>query len=163
LAPRESNQPIRDVAWWLAGSLGAARVGEESLCLVIPLPNAEVILMGQTDVREAVGRVLAALREAGRTEATIRCHEVVLDRFVVFVAGRGVGTVSERVCFDFVADQTGVRLGSLPESVNDRDVKAVRRPVVLIADVLAGRPVEIDRSVIPVKDGLSRQVPSAPR
>ena len=109
--------------------------------------------MGRTDVEDAVGRVLAALREAGRTEATIRCHEVVLDRFVVFVAGRGVGTVSERVCIDFVEKQTGVRLGSLRESVNDRDVRAVRRPVVLIADVLAGRPVEIDRSVIPVKDG----------
>jgi hypothetical protein len=117
--------------------------------LVIPLPNAEVILMGQTDVQDAVGRVLAALREAGRAEATIRCHEVVLDRFVVFVAGRGVGSVSERVCIDFVEKQIGVRLGSLRESVNDRDVKAVRRAVVLIADVLAGRPVEIDRSVIP--------------
>jgi integrase len=109
--------------------------------------------MGQTDVQDAVGWVLAALREAGRAEATVRCHEVVLDRFVVFVAGRGLSAVSERVCIDFVEKQTGVRLGSLREPVNDRDVKAVRRPVVLIANVLAGRPVEIDRSVIAVKDG----------
>jgi integrase len=41
----------------------------------------------------------------------------------------------------------------LRESVNDRDVKAVRRPVVLLAEVLAGRPVDVGRSVIAVKDG----------
>jgi integrase len=109
--------------------------------------------MGEADVQDAVGRVLAVLREAGRTERTVRCHQVVLERFAGFLAGRGLGTVSERVCIDFVENQTGVRLGSLRESVNDSDVKAVRRPVVLIADVLAGRAVEIDRSVIPVKDG----------
>ena len=34
----------------------------------------------------------------------------------------------------------------------DRDVQAVRRPVVLMADALAGRAVEVDRSVIPAKD-----------
>jgi len=108
--------------------------------------------MGQADVHDAVGRVLAVLREAGRTERTVRCHRVVLERFAGFLAGRGLGTVSERVCIEFVENQTGVRLGSLREPVNDRDVKAVRRPVVLLADVLAGRAVEVDRSVIPVKD-----------
>jgi integrase/recombinase XerD len=109
--------------------------------------------MGETEVRGAVDLVLAALREAGRSEVTIRGHEVVLDRFTLFLAGRGLGTVSERVCIDFVENQTGVRLGSLREAVNDRDVKAVRRPVVLLAEVLAGRPVDVGRSVIAVKDG----------
>jgi integrase len=109
--------------------------------------------MGQVDVGGAVDQVLAVLREAGRAEATIRGHQVVLDRFAVFVAGRGLGRVSERVCIDFVENQTGVRLGSLREPVNDREVKAVRRPVVLVADVLVGRAVEVDRSVIAVKDG----------
>jgi integrase/recombinase XerD len=109
--------------------------------------------MGEADVQDAVGRVLAVLREAGRTERTVRCQQVVLERFVAFLDGRGLSAVSERVCIDFVEKQTGVRLGSLRESVNDRDVKAVRRPVVLIADVLAGRAVEVDRSVISVKDG----------
>jgi integrase/recombinase XerD len=32
-------------------------------------------------------------------------------------------------------------------------VRAVRRAVVLMADVLAGRPVDVDRPVIPAKDG----------
>jgi integrase len=109
--------------------------------------------MGEVDVRGAADRVLAALREAGRTDATIRGHEGVLDRFVLFLAGRGLGTLSERVCIDFVENQTGVRLGSLREPVNDRDVKAVRRPVVLLAEVLAGRPIDVGRSVIAVTDG----------
>ena len=96
---------------------------------------------------------LAVLREAGRAEGTVRRQQVVLDRFAAFLAGRGLDTASDRVCIDFIANQTGVRLGSLREPVNDRDVQAVRRPVVLMADVLAGRAVEVDRSVIPAKDG----------
>jgi integrase/recombinase XerD len=109
--------------------------------------------MVQAEVRGAVDRVLAVLRAAGRAEATIRAHQVVLDRFAVFVAERGLGTVTERVCIDFVENQTGVRLGSLREPVNDREVKAVRRPVVLLVEVLAGRALAVDRSVIALKDG----------
>jgi integrase len=115
--------------------------------------DAEVVLMGEVGVRGAVDRVLAVLREAGRAEVTIRGYEVVLNRFAVFLAGRGLGTVSERVCIDFVEKETGVRLGSLREPVNDRDVNAVRRPVVLLAEVLAGHRVDVGRSVIAVKDG----------
>jgi len=136
----------------LAGSSAAwCRVDEESLrsCQL----NAEVILMGEVDVRGAADRVLSALREAGRSEQTVRGHEVVLDRFALFLAGRGLRVVSERVCIEFVENQTGVRLGSLREPVNDRDVKAVRRPVVLLVEVLAGRPVDVGRSVIAIKDG----------
>jgi len=108
--------------------------------------------MGQAEVRGAVDRVLTVLRAAGRAEATIRAHQVVLDRCAVFVAERGLGTVSERVCIDFVENQTGVRLGSLRQPVDDREVKAVRRPVVLLAEVLAGA-LAVDRSVIALKDG----------
>jgi integrase/recombinase XerD len=71
----------------------------------------------------------------------------------VFLTGRGVDSVSDQVCVDFIAKQTGVRLGSLREPVTDRAVQAVRRPVVLMADALAGRPVEVDRTVLPAKDG----------
>ena len=109
--------------------------------------------MGEADVRAAVDHVLAVLREAGRAEGTVRRHQVVLDRFAVFLAGRGLDTASESGVLDFIANQTGVRLGSLRESVKDRDVQAVRRPVVLMADALAGRAVEVDRSVVPAKDG----------
>ena len=108
--------------------------------------------MGEADVRDSVGRVLGVLREAGRAEGTVRRHRVVLDRFAAFLAGRGLDTASDEVCIDFIANQTGVWLGSLREPVSDRDVQAVRRPVVLMADALAGRAVEVDRSVIPAKD-----------
>jgi integrase/recombinase XerD len=110
--------------------------------------------MGEANVRAAAAdRVMAVLREAGRTEGTVRRYQVVLDRFDVFLAGRGVDTASEQVCVDFIANQTGVRLESLRQPVVNRDVQAVRRPMVLMADALAGRTVEVDRSVVPVKDG----------
>lgn len=108
--------------------------------------------MEEADVRDCVGRVVAVLRDAGRAEGTIRGHRVVLDRFAAFLVGRGLQAASERVCIDFITNQTGVRLASLRESVRDRDVQAVRRPVVLMADALAGRAVEVDRSVIAAKD-----------
>lgn len=108
--------------------------------------------MGETAVEGVVGRVVAVLREAGRSEGTVRHYRVVLDRFAAFLAGRGLDAASERVCIDFIANQTGVRLVALREPVKDRDVQAVRRPVVLMADALAGRAIEVDRSVIPVKD-----------
>ena len=109
--------------------------------------------MGEADVRAAAGRVVAALREAGRSEGTIRRYQAVLDRFAAFLVGRGLSTASDQVCVEFIAGQTGTRLGALREPVADRDVKAVRRPVVLMADALTGRTVVIDRPVIPAKDG----------
>jgi hypothetical protein len=54
---------------------------------------------------------LAALREAGRDEGTVGRYQVVLNLFVVLLAGRGLDTASERVCLDFIANQTGVTLG----------------------------------------------------
>ena len=54
--------------------------------------------MGETGVRDCVGRVVAVLREAGRAEDTVRRQQVVLDRFAAFLAGRGLDTASERVC-----------------------------------------------------------------
>ena len=109
--------------------------------------------MGEADFGAAAGRVLAALREAGRSEGTIQRHQVVLDRFAAFLAGRGLNSASDQVCLEFIASQTGTRLGVLREPVRDKDVQAVRRPVVLMADALAGRAVVIGQSVIPARDG----------
>lgn len=96
---------------------------------------------------------MAALRGAGRSEGTIRRYQAVLNRFVAFLAGRGLSSASDQVCVEFIAGQTGTRLGVPREPVADRDVKAVRRPAVLLADALAGREIVIDRAVIPAKDG----------
>ena len=109
--------------------------------------------MGEADVGAAAALVVAALSEAGRSEGTIRRYQAVLDRFAAFLAGRGLSTASDQVCVDFIARQTGTRLGALREPVADRDVNAVRRPVVLLADALAGRAVIIGRPVIEAKDG----------
>lgn len=109
--------------------------------------------MGEAGVRYCADRVVAVVRDAGRDEYTVRRYQVVLERFAAFLTGRGVDTASELVCIDFIANQTGVRLGALHEPVNDRDVQAVRRPVVLMAEVLAGRAVDVDRPVIPARDG----------
>ena len=109
--------------------------------------------MAEAAVADSVDRVVAALREAGRAEDTVRRYRAVLDRFVAFLTGRGVDTAGEQVCIDFIANQTGIRLGSLREPVTDRAVQAVRRPVVLMADVLAGRAADVDRTVVPAKDG----------
>jgi site-specific recombinase XerD len=109
--------------------------------------------MGEADPRVAAGVVMGALREAGRSEGTIRRYQAVLDRFAAFLAGRGLVTACDQVCVDFIAGQTGTRLGTLRELAADRDVNAVRRPAVLMADALAGRAVVIDRPVIPAKDG----------
>jgi site-specific recombinase XerD len=108
--------------------------------------------MGEADVRAAAGRVLAALREAGRSEETIRRYQAVLDRFAAFLSGRGLSTASDQACVDFIAGQTGTRLGTLREPVAGRDVNAVRRPTVLMADALAGREIIVGRPVIPAKD-----------
>src|SRR4051812_13689849 len=109
--------------------------------------------MEEIGVRDCVGRVVSVLRDAGRAEDTVRRQQAVLDRFAAFLTGRGVDAASERVCIDFIANQTGVRLGSLREPVKDRAVQAVRRPVVLMADVLYGRAVDVDRTVVPTRDG----------
>jgi len=109
--------------------------------------------MGEADFRAAAGRVLAALREAGRSEGTIRRYQAVLDRFADFLAGRGLNSASDQACVDFIAGQTGTRLGALREPAADRDVNAVRRPAVLMADALAGREIVIGRPVIEAKDG----------
>jgi integrase/recombinase XerD len=116
--------------------------------------------MGEPVVRDPLGDVLAGLRDAGRAERTVQSHRVVLDRFAAFLAERGLETASDRVCVEFVAEQTGVRLGSLREPVTDGRVRAVRRAVVLMADVLAGRPVDVDRPVIAAKDGCPVRVRS---
>lgn len=111
-----------------------------------------VILMVEINVRSAVGDVAAVLRQSGRAEGTVRRQQAVLDLFAAFLAARGVEVPGDEACLDFIAKQTGVRLGALRESVRDRNVAAVRRPVVLMADLLAGRAIEIDKTVIPAKE-----------
>jgi integrase len=132
--------------------VGSASVKNRFVC-ILGSRVEEVILMGDAGVSSAAGLVVAGLREAGRSEGTVRRQQVVLERFAVFLAGRGLDVASDEVCVDFIANQTGVRLGALREAVRDNAVKAVRRPVVLMADALAGRTVDVDRLMVLAKDG----------
>jgi hypothetical protein len=50
--------------------LAAFLVGEGSPHLFVPPSDAEVIVMRKTAVEEAVSRVVAMLRDAGRSEGT---------------------------------------------------------------------------------------------
>ena len=109
--------------------------------------------MAEAGVADCVDHIVAVLRDAGRAKDTVGRHQAVLERFADFLTGRGVDTASEQACIDFIANQTGIRLGSLRQPVTDRAVQAVRRPVVLMADVLAGRSVDVDRLVVRAKDG----------
>lgn len=108
--------------------------------------------MEQIGVEDSVGRIVAVLRDAGRTEGTVRRHQVVLDRFATFLSGRDLEAAGEEVCLDFIANQTGVKLDSLQERAADKNVQAVRRPVMLMTRMLADGQIEVDRSVIPAKD-----------
>ena len=108
--------------------------------------------MGEADAGAAAGRVLAALRGARRSEVTIGKYQVVLGRFAAFLAARGLDSASDQACVDFIASQTGTRLGSLHERVQDKRVQAVRRAAVLMSGALAGRELVVDQSVIPAKD-----------
>ncbi len=108
--------------------------------------------MGEADAGAAAGRVLAALRGARRSEVTIGKYQVVLGRFAAFLAARGLDSASDQACVDFIASQTGTRLGSLHERVQDKRVQAVRRAAVLMSGALAGRELAVDQSVIPAKD-----------
>ena len=47
--------------------------------------------MGETGVRDCVGRVVAVLRDAGRAEDTVRRQQAVLDRFAAFLTGSRPG------------------------------------------------------------------------
>jgi integrase len=133
----------------LFGLLGS---GQESLCLFFLLSDAEVILMVDSDVRDCADRVVAAVAAADRSQATVGRYQRVLGRFAVFLAGRGLASASEQVCIDFICEETGVRLGWLREPVGDQHVQAVRRPVALLAETLAGQAIDVDQSVIVAKD-----------
>jgi integrase len=99
-------------------------------------------------------RAVSWRRYAGarRSEVTIGKYQVVLGRFAAFLAARGLDSASDQACVDFIASQTGTRLGSLHERVRDKRVQAVRRAAVLMAGALAGRELVVDQSVIPAKD-----------
>ena len=125
---------------------------EASFCLFIPLPNAEVILVGQADINDAVESVLAVLRDAGRARkrsgATRPCWSGSPPSWL-----GAAFTPRTRVCIDFIEHQIGVEVG-----VVARVGHGQRCPSGSSAGgVDGGRAVRsgdrgVDRSVVPAKD-----------
>ena len=75
---------------------------------------------------DCVDRVLAAVR-SGRSRTTVSRYQLV-ERFAIFLAGRGLAVASEQVCVASSPSRPGPWLGGLRERVGDKDVQAVRRP-----------------------------------
>ena len=66
--------------------------------------------MQPTAVRDASGRVIVALKAAGRSRATIKRHEAEFNAFAGFLEARGRAVPTEVDCLDFIAERSGSRL-----------------------------------------------------
>ena len=94
--------------------------------------------MEASNVREASGRVIAALKAAVRSRATIKRHEAVFNAFAGFLEARGQGLPTEADCLDFIAERSGSKLAGLREPTRSRDAQLARRPLILLMEALEG-------------------------
>ncbi len=103
-------------------------------------------------VREASGRVIAALAAACRSGTTIQCYEAELSAFARFLQARGQDLPAEADCLDFVAERSGCRLAGLRERVSSRRAQLARRPLVLLMECLDGGMPEVSQLSVPLAD-----------
>ena len=89
--------------------------------------------MQATAVRDASGRVIVALKAAGRSRATIKRHEAEFNAFAGFLEARGRAVPTEVDCLDFIAERSGSRLAGLREPTSCQTGSA-RTPAVAPAD-----------------------------
>ena len=88
--------------------------------------------MQVAEVREASGRVIAALTAAGRSGTTIKRHKTELGAFARFLETGGRSSVTEADCLDFIAERSGSRLVGLREPSSCRRALLARRPLILL-------------------------------
>lgn len=105
--------------------------------------------MEASSISESSGRVIAALRAAGRSRATIKCHEAVFNAFTVFLKARGLGIPTEVDCLDFIAERSGAELAGLREPSRSRDAQLARRPLILLMEALAGDVPQVGQATSP--------------
>ena len=120
--------------------------------LVCFLPPERLIFMEMATVREASGRVIAALVRAGRSRATVKRHEAEFNAFARFCEARGVARPGESDCLDFVVERSGVRLADLRDPTESRHAQLARRPLILLLGELAGEPVGVGSRTAPPSD-----------
>ena len=105
--------------------------------------------MQATAVRDASGRVIVALKAAGRSRATIKRHEAEFNAFAGFLEARGRAVPTEVDCLDFIAERSGSRLAGLREPTSARRAQLARRPLLLLMETLAGGFPEVGQPTTP--------------
>lgn len=106
--------------------------------------------MEAVSIREASGRVVAALTAAGRSQTTIKRHEAEFNAFAGFLRARGQGLPTEADCLDFIVERSGSRLASLREPTRSRHAQLARRPLILLMEVLSGDLPQVSRATAPL-------------
>lgn len=105
--------------------------------------------MQATAVCDASGRVIVALKAAGRSGATIKRHEAEFNAFAGFLEARGRAVPTEVDCLDFIAERSGARLAGLREPTSCGRAQLVRRPLLLLMETLAGGSPEVGQATTP--------------
>lgn len=106
--------------------------------------------METSDIREASGRVIAALMAADRSRTTIKRHAAEFNAFAGFLEARGQGLPTEADCLDFVAERSGSRLGALREPTRSRHAQLARRPLILLMEALDGGLPQVGQATTPL-------------
>ena len=105
--------------------------------------------MEAMNVREASGRVVAALMAAGRSRTTIQCYGAELGAFARFLEARGQMLPIEADCLRFIAERSGCRLAGLREPTSSTRAQIARRSLILLMEALAGGVPEVGQVTTP--------------
>lgn len=105
--------------------------------------------MKAANIRESSGRVILALKAAGRSRATIKRHEAEFNAFAGFLQARGQGLPTEADCLDFIAERSGSRLAGLREPTRSRHAQLARRPLILLMEALDGGMPQVGQATSP--------------
>jgi integrase/recombinase XerD len=105
--------------------------------------------MPAIEIREASGRVIAALMAAGRSTATIKRHEAEFNALAGFLEARCRTFPTEVDCLDFIFERSGVRLAGLREPTSCERAQLARRPLILLMEALAGGVPVVGQATTP--------------
>ena len=108
--------------------------------------------MQAATIRDASGRVIAALMTVGGSKATIKRHQVEFNAFAGFLEAGGRVLPTEADCLDFIAERSGCRLAGLREPTSSRRAQLARRPLILLMETLAGGVPEVGQATTPPVD-----------
>ncbi|MGH2888750.1 MAG: tyrosine-type recombinase/integrase, partial [Solirubrobacteraceae bacterium] len=103
-------------------------------------------------VRDASGRVIVALKAAGRSRATIKRHEAEFNAFAGFLEAGGRSVPTEADCLDFIFERSACRLAGLREPTSCGRAQFARRPLILLMETLAGGVPVVGQATTPPVD-----------